>query len=441
MALFGLSKDKKGEASSEQVLAYLEEAQRRRTPFLLLDSKERETTAHLVGIDEAGGAATFQYQGTLAAEKGARITPVFILDGLRIGNPCKCLALRPGQVDLSLPEDLLILERRKHPRVRLNPKEGATLTALTGLFEGIGMTGVIENLSVGGARVRVERAMEAKGEKKLTPHAHLIAPGHAFDLVKISKLPKIPGKYECPGKAVYLDGGGAGLVIGVSFAAFPAEAMGALRSLVSSRVAPAPSALPPKARRGQEPEAPVERKTKAVVSEPLPAAPEPALEPPPTPHPSPKPPPHAIEESPAAAAPPEGPAPRNSALLRLKKRSRGLLVAALPEAQAELTAHLLGEGYGKLLTASNLGELLGALEEPGWDLLFIDGGVAELDGLDLAETLHRIREELPPILLALEAPSADDVVAAREVGVAHLMVKPFALDEDFSRLLEGVLGF
>ncbi len=177
MALFGLSKDKKGEASSEQVLAYLEEAQRRRTPFLLLDAKERETTAHLVGLDEAGGTATFQYQGTLAAEKGARITPVFILDGLRIGNPCKCLALRPGQVELSLPEDLLILERRKHPRVRLNPKEGATLTALTGLFEGIGMTGVIENLSVGGARVRVERAMEAKGEKKLTPHAHLIAPG------------------------------------------------------------------------------------------------------------------------------------------------------------------------------------------------------------------------------------------------------------------------
>ncbi len=115
-------------------------------------------------------------------------------------------------------------------------------------------------------------------------------------------------------------------------------------------------------------------------------------------------------------------------------------MAALPEAQAELAAHLQGEGYGKLLTASNLGELLGALEEPGWELLFIDGGLVELEGLDLVETLHHVREELPPILLALEAPSADDVVAAQEAGVAHLMVKPFALDEDFSRLLEGVLG-
>jgi CheY-like chemotaxis protein len=441
MALFGLSKDKKEDPSSDQVLAYLEEALRRRTPFLLFDSKERETPAHLVGLDEVAGTATFQYQGNLAADKGARITPVFILDGLRIGNPCKCLAVRAGQVDVALPEDLLILERRRHPRVRLNPKEGATLTALSGLFEGIGVTGVIENISEGGARVRVERAMEAKGERKLAPHANLLPKGHPFDLIKVSKLPRIPGKYECPGKAVYLDGGGGGLVMGVSFKAFPSEALGALRSLVSGRVAASPTTLPAKTRKAPDPEPPEEKREKAVAPESHKTPEKEAVAAAPTQPPEP------IAVVPEADLPltelaPESSPPRNQALIRLKKRSRTMLVAADPEEEgiAALVAHLQGEGYGRILVAGTLGELFGALDEPGLGLLFIDRGVAELAGLTLVETLQEVREDLPPILLALEALSAEDVVAAQESGVAHLMVKPFALDEDFSRLVENVLG-
>lgn len=447
MALFGFSKDKKGEPSSDLVLAYLEEALRRRTPFLLFDGKDRETAATLASIDEAAGTATFQYQGKLAAEKGAKVTPVFILDGLRIGSPCKCAGVRPGQVDLTLPDELAVLERRKHARARLNPKEGATLTALSGLFEGVGMTGVIENISEGGARFRVERAMEAKGEKKLSPHANLVPKGHSFDLIKVSKLPKIPGKYECPGKAAYLDGSGNGLVVGVSFSGFPAEALGALRSLVSSRATATSSTLPPKTRRSQEPEAPPERRERAAPPEPAPPAPEPVAQPaaqapPPAPPPA-EGPPQPEVPAPAPAPPPaEAPAPRNLALTRLKKRSRGILVALPPDDDpaASPVPYLLGEGYGKVLAAGTLGELLGALEEPGLNLLIIDGGVVEREGIDLVETLHRVRHELPPVLLALEAPSADDVLAARELEVAHLMVKPFPLDEDFSRLVEGLLG-
>ena len=138
----------------------------------------------------------------------------------------------------------------------------------------------------------------------------------------------------------------------------------------------------------------------------------------------------------------ESPAPRNMALIRLKKRSRTLLVASCQddEASSSLVAFLHAEGYGKVLEASTLGELLGALDEPGVGLLFLDAGIAELQGLDLVETLHQVREELPPILLALEAPSAEDVVGAHEAGVARLVVKPFVLDEDFSKLMESLLG-
>jgi len=437
MALFGLSKDKKGGNPSEQVLAYLEEALRRRTPFLLQDAKAREGAGNLVGIDEEQGTATFSHQGEPTFSKGDQVTPVFMVDGLRIGSPCKCVAVRPGQVEVALPENLAILERRKQPRARLNPKEGATLTALTGLFEGIGLTGVIENICEGGARVRVDRAMEAKGEKKLSPHVNLLPKGHAFDLIKVSKLPKISGVYELSGKVAYLEGGSGGLIMGVAFKSFPPEALNALRALVSGRVTSAPSTLPHKTRRAAEPEAPPERREAPPAAEPapppVPKEPAPAAKvQPPEPPPPPAP----------AEAPTGPPVARNLALLRLKKRSRSLLVAA-PGPNAELgrlMASLQADGYGRVLFAASLGGLLGALDEPNLGLLIIDGGVAELEGLDLVGTLHNVREKLPPILLAMEAPSAEDVVAARQTGVDHLLVKPFPPDEDLSCLLENLLG-
>lgn len=64
--------------------------------------------------------------------------------------------------------------------------------------------------------------------------------------------------------------------MGVAWSSFPAEALGALRALISNRVASVPTTLPPKARRNQEPEPaqPRERSTEPTPK-PTPVVPEP----------------------------------------------------------------------------------------------------------------------------------------------------------------------
>lgn len=438
MALFGYGKEKNGSGSSEQVLAYIEDAQRVRVPFRLVDGRGTEFTAILIGLSTEGALATFQVQGFPPADKGAKITATFILDGLRVGGTFRVVSTRSGQVDLALPEELGIVERRKKPRAKLNPREGATLTALTGIFEGLGMTGIIENLSESGARIRVERAMEIKGERKQALHTSLIQPGHAFGILRLSKLPKIPGAWECSGQGVYLEGGSAALFLGVAFNSFPSEALNALRSVIGSRVGALPSTLPTKTRRNQEPELTREAasapKPPAAVTAPVPATPAAALAP--EPQPAPEPP----DESPEAAEPL---APvRNTALLRLKKRSRTVVVVATPENAHHyfVASHLTDEGYGKVLVAQTLKDLLDLLADAQPNLLFIEDGVAELQGLDLVEALRRVSEDLPAIVLAQEEISTATVLAARRAGVSNLMVKPYDLDDAFSVILESALG-
>lgn len=436
MALFGFGKEKKDEGSPDLVLAYIEDAQRVRTAFTLADDRSRSVTAHLIGLSVEQELATFQVQGPLPGEKGSRLQVSFILDGLRIGGSWQVVSTRTGQADLALPESLAILERRKKPRAKLNPREGATLTALTGLFEGTGLTGVIENLSESGARIRVERAMEVKGERKLSLHTSLINPGHEFGILRLSKLPRLPGAWECSGRCVYLEGGSAALFLGVSWSAFPPEALGALRSLISSRVASVPASLPPKTRRNQEPE-PTQPREKPAEGAPKPAPAEPEPSQPAAPAPAPPPEPASAPPEPVPAEP-----PRNTALLRLKKRSRTVAVVATPGNPHRVLAmdHLGEEGYGKVVSAQTLRDLLDLLDEAKPNLLVIEDGVAELQGIELVDALHRVHADLPPIVLALEEISTATVLAARRAGVTNLMVKPYDLDDAFSAILEGALG-
>ena len=122
--------------------------------------------------------------------------------------------MRSNGIVVELPEDLELLERRKLPRARLNPKEGANVTALTNLFEGVGVNGIMESISEGGCRVRVEKALNIKDEKRLPLGTALLPKGQPFMLLKLNKVPKCPAVMELAGKVAYLDDSGGGLVHG-----------------------------------------------------------------------------------------------------------------------------------------------------------------------------------------------------------------------------------
>jgi DNA-binding response OmpR family regulator len=124
----------------------------------------------------------------------------------------------------------------------------------------------------------------------------------------------------------------------------------------------------------------------------------------------------------------------------VKKRSRGLLLAMPegPEREA-LAAFLTKDGYGRVWAAAALTDLLEHLDEV--DLVFVDGGVTELQGLDLATLLRqRLGDEKTPVVLAAASVDADLVLGAQETGVAQVLVKPYDLDLDLARMIEGHLG-
>ncbi len=440
MAMFGMKKAKPSEGS-DLVLAYLEDAQRVRATVIALDPKGREVPASLVAVTEE--RVTLSFQGRVMAEKGEFVSLIFFLDGLRLKTKGRLQELKTGTMMLDLPAAIELAERRRQPRARLNQREGATAIALTGLFEGIGLTGSIDNISEGGLCLKVGRAMNVKTQGPMHLGPNLISVGEPFMLIKLSKLPKCP-LIELAGVATHVASEGGILSVGLAFEAGKAGLLGPVKALVSSRASAIPATVPPKARRPQEPkaepgEAPIElatpRPVQAKASEPPPApapesSPEPATAPPTLAPPAP------VPEA-GAAAEAQEPTARGSALLRMKKRARTILLAmpSGPDRDA-LASFLTADGYGKVRVAATLTELLGCLEEA--QLVFVDGGVAELQGLALAALIHQRLEA--PVLLAEASVDAELVLGARSSGVAQVLVKPYDLDEEFLCLIEGHLG-
>jgi CheY-like chemotaxis protein len=435
MAIFGFGKEKKDSGNaSEQTLAYLEDAQRTRTAFTLVGPKKAEVSGTIQAIDEGEGLITFQTQLTFAADKGAKVEFIFLQENLRICGSGSIAEKRGNLVTVPIPDTLEIRERRGQPRARLNPKEGTTITALTGIFDGVGITGVVENLSEGGARIRVEKAMNLKGEKRLPLGVALVPPGQPFMLLKLNKAPKCPAVMELTGRAVFLDASLGGLTMGLAFDTPRSDIASALRGLVASRTTPMPSTLPPKNR----------RKVEAPAAEP----PEPSRPPEPAPEAKAAPmEPARVEPQPApAASAPAEPAappqpPKNDALLRLKKRSRAVVALAPSPAFADLMKeYLQEEGYGRVLVTNARHEFLEFMQQPNLAVLLIDGNLSSLDALQFVTHLKSTFAELPPVILAVEEASTAIVLAAHRNGVSQILVKPYSLDAAFSELLSQQMG-
>jgi hypothetical protein len=445
MALFGFGKEKREVGVPDLVMAYLEDAHRVRSPFLLKDGRKVEHPGTLQALDEEAGTFNLQVSGSFAGEKGSKAELVFIHENLRLGANTRVAEIRGGTVVLELPEELVLLERRKQPRARLNPKEGATLTGLTSLFEGVGITGVLESLSEGGCRVRVEKAMNIKDQKKLGIGTALLPVGHSFMILKLNKVPRCPSVMEMAGKVAYLDDSAGGLVLGLSFE--KSEFSGAIRNLVSSRAGSIPSSVPSKARRRtvlDEPEeVPAhrpERTEKTAVAQ-APPKPVEAIQPE-----VPVPPPPQAPAPPAVQAPRPAPEPEacasshNNPLLRLKKRSRAVIVLAQAGPGELLRGHLLEEGYGRVLVALGWDEVVAHLHESGVGLLLIDTPTPLLESMEMVQRLRDAGMAMPSVVLAADEVSRALVVAAQRCGISHLLVKPYALDDALSLLLEQQMG-
>jgi CheY-like chemotaxis protein len=433
MALFGFSKEKQDDGSSELVLAYLEDLQRVRGALTIQNAAGKEGVGLLASVDEEGGVCTAQLHTPLAGTaKGDRVDLVFMAESLRLKASLKVAEVRGSTLTLGLPPSLELCDRRKQPRARLNLKEGTSLTALTGLFEGIGLVGAVENASERGVRVRVDKAMNIQGEKKLPISLALVQPGQEFMLLKLNQLPKAPPTLELAGRVVYAEQATGGLYLGVQLE----KPHPALSRFVASRAGAVPKGLPAKARRRarvEEEAPPAEPARDRGLA--LKVAAPPAPEPPPAPRSAPLP-----EPTPEPPSAPQEPLVRTiNPLLRLKKRSRAAVLLAPPEVASALQEALQEDGYGRVLVAATPEEVHDLLLQPNLGFLFIDVEASNLECLQLISNLHSGLQTLPPVVMAVQDVSKALVIAAHRIGVAQVIVKPYALDEALFAILDGMV--
>jgi CheY-like chemotaxis protein len=223
----------------------------------------------------------------------------------------------------------------------------------------------------------------------------------------------------------------------------------AIRNLVSSRSAPIPSTIPPKARRSAEPQEESLLPSKNEASPKVEPAKPPKKEPggADTASETPEARPLEMPETPSAEGevPAETPSPaaassRNEALIRLKKRTRGLVVLADSAHGELLQAHLIEEGYGRVILVRTWEEVVPYLKQPNVGLFLIDTSMPILESFEM---LHHIQEQdvhFPPVVLAAEEVSRALVLAAHRAGVSQLLLKPYVMDDDFSSLIEQQMG-
>ena len=97
-----------------------------------------------------------------------------------------------------------------------------------------------------------------------------------------------------------------------------------------------------------------------------------------------------------------------------------------------LVLNLSNRGY--TVSTANTGETAisqAAIKRP--DLMILDLGLPDIDGLDVITHIRRLQPELPIVVLSARAGSTDKVTAL-DLGAVDYVTKPFSMDELLARL-------
>ncbi|MCL1908585.1 MAG: hypothetical protein FWG12_04365 [Holophagaceae bacterium] len=490
MALFSFGKDKQKEESDPTVLAYLEDAQRTKCPAMIIGNHKNEIPCSIVSIQEGAGTLQLQLHANLIAEKGTKITFIIIIDNMRIGGASKIHEAKPSGAVIDIPASLELMERRKKQRAKINPREGTTCILLSGLFDGIGITGLVENMSENGARIKVEKALEVQTEKPIKVTSRNVQNGQIFPILKISKIPRCVATLEGAAKLVYSEVTNGTTYIGISFEEMKSEFARLISNFVTSRTTPAPNSLPPRSRRsfaepagltdsgarGEresiEPKDAPEGKDTRVAPPAIPATVDSA---PPSDTvgvststlPSPEgeqkvdgedeiqvdnvpeidgdsaiiadnEEPEEIEETEETINLPTRPVP--TPLQRLKRKARTIVLFGHDEEM--LVKALIAEGYGRVECPESMDELIESIPPAGTGLLLLDLDMPLDECLTIASGFLSQLPTPPPVILISEnnKVGVGDNLDAQRMGISLLLPRPLKINDALFNKMEELMG-
>jgi two-component system KDP operon response regulator KdpE len=112
--------------------------------------------------------------------------------------------------------------------------------------------------------------------------------------------------------------------------------------------------------------------------------------------------------------------------------TRLLVVDDEPHLLRTLTLNLANRGYD-VSTATTAGRALSEIHRMAPDVLVLDLGLPDLDGLEVIRELRDHGPDVPIIVLSARTGSAE-MVAALDLGAVDYVTKPFVMDELIARV-------
>ena len=430
----------------EQILAWLEELSRLGTVVdLEFPGSDLIPVPGKVGkVDEADGTCAFQCRWKPAKEpaRGQRIHLVFGMDHQRFQADLVYQG-RGNYLEYrcSLPNGFLHAERRDSVRVKMRPRDDFNIIVLQSLFEGLGLSGKLLDISFGGCCFIINRVIQIKDERRMAISDGLLPVGTPLALVRMPNLPQLP-MVECGGFLCSIRQASEGVIMGLRFEGMGSFETAILGKFLNERVPGLTVGFPHKRRIRELTE------SERLVPQPVaaPAVPEePAAE----------------AEAPAPAQPEgeeatgvedgraEGPdsglrdaITDKDRLNKLRKRGKKILLLMGDELDRIMVMAMLHQdGYRCLFEARSLVQALDHQRRIPLDLLMVDQKVGHLRALEVVSLLREkgMPATVSVVVMMREVDHA--LTLAMRAGKVHLLVdRPLDFEGALKPAMERILG-
>ena len=408
----------------DQILAWLEELARIRTGMELVFSEAE--AAPLAGKTELVGeethSCTFSLQRAPHPEPapGQRVRLHFPMDGQRFQTELVYQG-RAGYLAyrFALPTLIRHAERRDSYRVHFHSRERFQVVILQSLFEGMGLSGELVDLSMNGCCALVHRAIRIQDERRMPIHAGLLAPGTPLALVRLPDLTHLP-MVECGGHVSYLRKVSRGVTMGIAFETVGSFEHGILGQFLSGRIPGFHLGFPRKRR--------FRDLTERERTEPQPSGTEEELFTPDA---------GAAEETELSEAMHD-----QDRMNKLRKRGKKILLVLGDELDRTLLMSILHQdGYRCLFEAKSMVQALEQNRRLAVDLVVLDQTLGHLGALQVLEELRG--QGLPkktPVVVLQRQPEVRLTVAAKAGAISLLVERPLDFEGKLKAPLEGLLG-
>jgi len=423
----------------QQILAYLEELARLRTLLQVHVNSEPPAVlgarVELVNDQDFLFSLSFPHQ-VPRLKPGEAVELNFPLANMRFKAQAHYHDRgRYMESVFKLPRAVQFADRRGAMRTRIGSRENASVAIFESFFEGVAAAGQLVNISMEGLCMRMDRAIQVQGGKRLALHRDLFPAGKELQIVRILNLPHLP-TIECSGEVRYtsssLDGP---ILMGLRLEGIGSLDYRNLHKFMTRRLPTFGRAFPSRRRRGaveeepeeetfegQEPEGEavnLEGALDAAFGDAVDAPGDPVFD--------------------ALEVPSTNPEDR---LIRLKRRGKRFLVIIPDDLDRSIfvcTLHV--GGYTCFFEARNLVHGLELSKKAKIDAIFLDQQIGPLTGTEVAQRLRKMgRLEGVPIFELMRTPDVRAKLAAKAAGINHVISLPVDFDGELKQLLDRTLG-